>query len=157
MASLIKLFKKLMPRNVDMLVYYFPAQEERLELPEVHGIPLEQNGDEFTITKQGQLVHRSRIFHKSHLLSNFHFTQPLITIGDCLTDDQFRGMGIYPKVISYLGKKFSPSHQVYILVAPDNVPSIKGIEKAGFTFMARLQGFRFLIFYFKKKLSIKAF
>lgn len=155
MAALFKLFKKLIPRNIDMLVYYFPEQDKCLELPEVQGIPLEQNGDEFTIIKQGQLVHRSRIFHKSHLLSNFHFTQPLVTIGDCFTNDHYRGLGIYPKVISYLGKKYSSSHQVYILVAPDNIPSIKGIEKAGFTFMARLQGFRFLIFYFKKKLSIK--
>ncbi|TDQ19615.1 hypothetical protein DFQ04_1439 [Algoriphagus boseongensis] len=154
MNEVVKFLNKLKPQWADMLVFYFPQDSPKVEPPVVNGIDLKEEGNEFIFQENGLLIHRSRVFYKSNFLSNFNFSGPLITIGDCFTDDRYRGKGIYPQVLKYLGSKFSPERQVFILVAPENLSSIKGIEKAGFIFLGRLQGLRILIFYFFKKLSI---
>jgi len=150
MGLLKKILGKARPQAIDMLVFQFPEETPIPTVPMLNRASLQQSGNEFTIIEDGILVHRSRVFFKSNLLSNFGFSKPLMTIGDCLTDDRYRGKGIYPEVIRYLGSKFSKERRVYILVAPDNIPSIRGIEKAGFTFLTRLQAYRFLIFYLRK-------
>jgi hypothetical protein len=150
MRSKIRILKKLKPQSIDMLVFKFDQEERMPDLPEVNGNKLLENENEFTIHEKEVLVHRSRVFYKSNLLSNFGFPEPLLTIGDCVTNDNYRGKGIYPHVIKYLGSRFSKGREVYVLVAPDNIASIRGIEKAGYTFVARLRAFRFLIFYFRK-------
>lgn len=55
-------------------------------------------------------------------------------IGPCLTVPEMRGRGIYPRVLSSIVKSYRSQNDAdfYMLVAPDNRASIKGIEKAGF-------------------------
>lgn len=55
-------------------------------------------------------------------------------IGPCYTDPKYRGNGIYPAVLRMIIS--SESGNGYMLVRPDNKPSIKGIEKAGFAIVA---------------------
>jgi RimJ/RimL family protein N-acetyltransferase len=151
---MLKQLKRLRSQSIDMLVFSFPdggtPSEENLDWK----IEYDQATQEYRIMDQDILVHRSRVFHSSRLLRNFHFEKPLITIGDCFTDDRYRGKGIYPYVLRKIAKQYAHTTQVFILVAPDNIPSIKGIEKAGFQFTARLRSFRFLVFYFRKRISI---
>lgn len=135
-----------------MLVYQFPKIEMKPIEVTVEGNSLTKIEDEFRIEIEGKLIHRSRVFHKSHLLTSFHFPKPFLVIGDCLTDSNYRGMGIYPKTIQYIATSYSSDKHVFILVSNDNIPSIKGIEKAGFQFLVRLKGFRFLGFYLKKEI-----
>jgi hypothetical protein len=151
---MLKKLKKLRSQSIDMLLYSFPYGE-KLELTESKwNLEFDPKANEYSIHDGEILVHRSRIFHSSRLLSNFNISGPLITIGDCITDDRYRGLGIYPMVLRRIARDHAGKVQVFILVAPDNIPSIKGIEKAGFQFMGRLTCFRFLIFYLNKKISI---
>ena len=56
-----------------------------------------------------------------------------LEIGPCYTYPAFRGRGIYPKVLSEIcRRKCNDTSSFYMIVDENNLPSIKGIEKAGF-------------------------
>lgn len=154
MGLVKKLLSSIRPHDIDILLYQFADRNTIAKVPEIDGSQLQREGNTFILRKEGLLVHRSRIFFKSHLLSNFGFTKPFLTIGDCLTDDRYRGRGIYPAVIRYIGAKFSKEREVYVLVAPDNHASIRGIEKASFHLVGRIRCVRVLIFYVKKSIQL---
>lgn len=151
---MLKYLKRLRSQSIDMLVFSFPDGIKRTVEELDWKIEFDPSTQEYRVMDQDILVHRSRVFHSSRLLRNFNFEKPLITIGDCFTDDRYRGKGIYPYVLGNIANHYAQASQVFILVAPDNIPSIKGIEKAGFQFTARLRSFRFLVFYFRKRISI---
>lgn len=146
--------KKLRSQSINMLLFSFPFGEKIENENSDWKIDFDPKSNEFRILDGDILVHRSRIFYSSRLLGNFHIKGPLITIGDCFTDNRYRGLGIYPMVLRRIAKEYIEKSQVFILVAPDNVSSIRGIEKAGFQFMGKLTCFRFLIFYLNKRISI---
>ncbi len=58
-----------------------------------------------------------------------------VGIFDCFTPPAHRGKGIYPTVLTRLLSDDSPERAESYLIAvdPGNLPSIKGIERAGFT------------------------
>lgn len=92
--------------------------------------------DDFFVAKDADGVqHISWIYfhiHRNRLLS---LGERDAEIKFCLTLPALRGRGIYPKVIlsimEYLNSK--DMHRVFMCVHRDNQPSIRGIEKAGFT------------------------
>lgn len=151
---MLKKLRKLGYQSIDMLLFSFPYGEEIEQVTSDWKIEFDGKSNEYRIHDGDILVHRSRVFSSSRLLANFHITGPLITIGDCFTDDRYRGLGIYPIALRKIAYEYRDKTQVFILVAPDNIPSIRGIEKAGFQFVGRLTCLRFLIFYLKKSLSI---
>lgn len=56
-----------------------------------------------------------------------------LEIGPCYTYPAFRGKGIYPKVLSEIcRRRANDISSFYMIVDETNLPSIKGIEKAGF-------------------------
>lgn len=56
-----------------------------------------------------------------------------LEIGPCHTNPAFRGKGIYPKVLTEICRRKSKStSSFYMIVDETNLPSIRGIEKAGF-------------------------
>lgn len=56
-----------------------------------------------------------------------------LEIGPCYTYPAFRGKGIYPKVLSEIcRRRGNDTSSFYMIVDETNLPSIKGIEKAGF-------------------------
>lgn len=151
---MLKQLKKLKSQSIDLLLFAFSPGENNELHKNDWKIEFDSKAKEYRIQDGDILVHRSRVFHRSRLLSNFHFKGPLITIGDCFTNDRYRGQGIYPMVLRKIAMEYSEAIPVFILVAPDNFSSIRGIEKAGFHFMGRLSCFRFLIFYLNKRVSI---
>ncbi len=150
---MFQFLKKFRSQKVNMLLFSFPFEKIPEDSVPKRKIVLNEKKNEYEIVENGILVHRSKIFKTSLLLKNFNFKQPFITIGDCVTHDDFRGLGIYPHVLRHIAFQHSGIKKVYILVSPDNIPSIKGIEKAGFKFVARLTCFKFLFFYLNKKMT----
>lgn len=56
-----------------------------------------------------------------------------LEIGPCFTNPAFRGKGIFPKVLSEICRRRGNNTQTFYIFADEkNIPSIKGIEKAGF-------------------------
>lgn len=151
---MLKQLKKLRSQSIDMLLFSFPAGKKIEELKSDFKVEFDSKSNEYRIADGDILVHRSKIFYGSRLLRNFYINSSLVTIGDCFTDDRYRGLGIYPMVLRRIANEFADKVQVFILVAPNNEASIRGIEKAGFQFMGRLTCFRFLIFYLNKSISV---
>ena len=59
----------------------------------------------------------------------------------CLTIPEYRGKGIYPKVLTAIAcylKKMEFKH-LFICVEKNNIPSIRGIEKAGFKVIKKIK------------------
>ncbi|MCA9150142.1 MAG: hypothetical protein KDA92_12605 [Planctomycetales bacterium] len=100
-----------------------------------------------------ELAHQSWLRRDVLLPRRFGFSGTVPVIGDSHTAEAFRGRGLYPQVLQQIcAEKASElcdtrdsateKAQVYILVSPENAPSIRGIERAGFRRLARLQGWR---------------
>jgi len=73
-------------------------------------------------------------------------------IGPCVTNDSYRRKGSYAYMLEHITKdiKFEKSC-FYMIVSDDNLPSIKGIEKAGFLRCGNLIKTKFLKIYRKEK------
>lgn len=76
------------------------------------------------------------IIHTSYVISScakFPFRdRDDLEIGPCYIYPAFRGKGIYPKVLSEICRRSNDTSSFYMIVDETNLPSIKGIEKAGF-------------------------
>ncbi len=64
-----------------------------------------------------------------------------VGIYDCWTMAEFRGRGIYPETLRMLLTRFGEEDYGNVLIAvdPDNIRSIKGIERAGFLPLKRVK------------------
>ena len=72
-------------------------------------------------------------------------------IGECFTNEEFKGNSIYPFVINHIAKEEilkNKQKEVFIIVNSDNISSIKGIEKAGFELYTKIKANRFLFFHY---------
>ena len=79
----------------------------------------------------GELVHTSYLLPKCYkfpFLSKWDYE-----IGPCFTYPKWRGKWIYPQMLKYICSSIGTEKSVfYMIVDETNLPSIKGIEKAGF-------------------------
>ena len=79
----------------------------------------------------GELVHTSYLIPKCYkfpFLSKWDYE-----IGPCFIHPKWRGKGIYPQMLKYICSSIGTEKSVfYMIVDETNLPSIKGIEKAGF-------------------------
>lgn len=110
----------------------------------------------YWVSIDGALAHWSWVHWKSRLLAAYGFEPDAPLIGDCYTAAGYRGRGLYPQVLRHIANDLvsrKPGGRVFVLVAPENTASIRGIEKAGFTRIARLVGVRFLVWVFFKRLE----
>lgn len=78
-----------------------------------------------------------KLVHTSYVIpacAKFPFMESdELEIGPCYTYPDFRGKGIYPKVLSEIcRRRGSDAMSFYMIVDETNIPSIKGIERAGF-------------------------
>lgn len=65
---------------------------------------------------------------------------PGSVIFDCWTDPTMRGQGIYPRTLnSLIQQTANNGYRSWIYCRSDNVPSLRGIEKAGFIMKFRMQ------------------
>jgi RimJ/RimL family protein N-acetyltransferase len=93
--------------------------------------------DFFVYKKNGTIGHISWIYYKNDPNRILDLGTDEGEIKYSLTLPQFRGKGIYPaallRIQQYLEER--GYKRVYICAKHDNLPSIKGIEKAGFKFV----------------------
>ena len=84
-----------------------------------------------TDSPSGQVIHTSYVTEKSF---KFPFmSRGELHIGPCYTAPSHRGQGIYRKVLRGICADRRQTHnRAYMMVHEDNLPSIKGIEAAGF-------------------------
>lgn len=80
-------------------------------------------------SQDNRIAHVSRVITRCY---KFPFLpKNSAEIGPCTTKPDFRGQGIYTKVLNYIRCE-GGSKDYYMLVADENIASIKGMEKAGF-------------------------
>ena len=93
--------------------------------------------------QNGELVHTSYVIPKC-------FKFPFMgkwdyEIGPCFTYPKFRGKGVYPQMLKYISSNVGAENSIfYMIVDETNLPSIKGIEKAGFQKCGTIKVSRFL-------------
>ncbi|MCA0350300.1 MAG: hypothetical protein LCH35_13690 [Bacteroidetes bacterium] len=156
------MIKKILKRwkiiSIDMLFYSMNASEYKpctvlgFDIQEDKSNP---NKIEYFIKVEGKKVHQSYLFKSIDILKLIHKKGPVI--GECATISEFKGKSIYPYVINYIAKKElfeKKTDEVFITVNANNLASIKGIEKAGFTLKSSIKAKRFLVFYFQKQIKI---
>jgi len=82
----------------------------------------------------GKIVHTSWVFRNSkacRILGGKRFD---LLIGECFTIPEMRGNGIYPYVLACILRSLKSENisKVLIDTHPDNISSMRGIEKVGF-------------------------
>lgn len=153
MKKLLRYFKV---KAIDVLVYRM-VEPTAVPIPEIPYTITIKNTDgktKYEILDNGKFVHESFVFQKLHLLKILGKTGP--AIGQCATSENYRGQAIYPFVINRIASEIlsgKTAREVFIIVNSDNIPSIRGIEKAGFNLYAKIKAKRFLLFYFDKHVS----
>jgi hypothetical protein len=108
-----------------------------------------ENKKKYFIQIEDKIIHQSTLFKSIYLLQLIQKKGP--TIGECFTNEEFKGKSIYPFVINYIAKDViinNNQKEVFIIVNSDNVSSIRGIEKAGFTIHTKIKANRFLFFHY---------
>lgn len=78
---------------------------------------------------------KGEIIHSSYLIPQ-NFKYPFLKKGEAVigpyqTNIKYRGQGIYPHVLNFIGK-CNPSLNIYMIIRPDNKASINGVKKSGF-------------------------
>lgn len=97
-----------------------------------------------TAPETGRVIHTSCVMGRSF---KFPFMKKGdIHIGPCRTDPEQRGKGIYKAVLRHITRK-TEYNTAYMIVADSNLPSIKGIEGAGFRYSGAMERSRFLKIY----------
>lgn len=153
-----KAFKYLRIVKVDIFVYrmdepvrldFGPTGFELQSKKTVHG------RIRYFMDDNGKFVHSSEVFPRLNVLKLIKKSGP--AIGNCVTSEAYRGKSIYPNVINRIASNLllnENSGEVFIIVNRDNTPSVRGIEKAGFSLYAKIKARRFLVFYFDKTIEI---
>lgn len=169
MTRLSQRLRRLRPRDVwDQLwphavdQYYFLRtcdREETIDLPtETHierytvaepsprsdiNRRLTASRDCYATFVDGELAHESWLFRDVFLPVRFGYDRTVPIIGGSVTGDRYRGRHLYPLTLRWIARDLARRvalPQVAILVSTQNQPSIRGIERAGFARVARLQG-----------------
>lgn len=92
------------------------------------------------ITAGEQVVHTSFVLFETSYKMILNESNPTPLIGNCWTSKDFRGQGLYPHAIVRCCDEmaFRGCERILISCAPDNLPSIAGIKKAGFVLIRRV-------------------
>jgi len=96
--------------------------------------------DFFIYKDNGQIGHISWVYYRGdpNRIINLHIDEGEIKYS--LTFPQFRGKGIYPATLIKIQRYLQENgyKRVFICVKVENLPSIRGIEKAGFSFVTKI-------------------
>ncbi len=154
----MKILKKIFPKKINQLVYFI---DKNTELPE---LKFKGENSKILINKNNKLInhkllindnlaYKSNTHKKIHLMkciNKYHYP----VVGDCYTYESFRGKSIYPYMLQKTSiDALQKNNEVYVLVSPDNIPSIKGIEKSGFILLCSIQAIRIGYFFVFKKIT----
>ncbi len=151
MSGLKKIYHQLKLRRIDTLVYAFNLLKDTIPVIQTPpGLTTERtekvNQTLFAGLMDGNAVSKNYVYKKNLLSRQLGYTRmPLI--GGCSTIEAYRGRGIYPFMLTQIlqwHKNHITQPDIAIFVAPDNIASIKGIEKAGFRFVEHVTIYRLL-------------
>ncbi|PCI57702.1 MAG: hypothetical protein COB45_02620 [Gammaproteobacteria bacterium] len=97
----------------------------------------------FAVTYNKKVIHTSFVQFKSRYKKLIHELHETPLIGNCWTDNRYRGQGLYPKTIHLAAESLFKSgyNRVLISCAVNNIASIKGIEKAKFNLVQELKSY----------------
>jgi RimJ/RimL family protein N-acetyltransferase len=97
----------------------------------------------FAVTDNKKVIHTSFVQFKSRYKKLIHELHETPLIGNCWTDNKYRGQGLYPKTISLAAESLFRSgyKRVLISCAVNNIASIKGIEKAQFSLVHEIKSY----------------
>jgi len=153
-------FKKILPKKLDQLVYVVhretPLKTVAIQFDETAS-KIEVD-DQETVMRHKLLIN-DEVAYKSNTHKKVHFLKTIgkyqyPVIGDCYTYEKFRGKSIYPYMLQKASITALKTHDtVFILVSPENLASIRGIEKSGAVLHSRITTIRFGVFYLFKKIS----
>ncbi|MBP6557905.1 MAG: hypothetical protein KAX93_00610 [Flavobacterium sp.] len=152
-----KFLKYFKVKEIDVLIYVMKSNAvvdfSTLDFA-IESEQVSKNKKRFFIQVEGKVIHESFLFERLFVLRLIDKKGP--TIGDCRTVDAFKGKSIYPYVINHIAVEEIGKHnreEVFIIVSPNNLSSIKGIEKAGFKIHTKVTAKRFLFFHFNTNKS----
>jgi GNAT superfamily N-acetyltransferase len=103
------------------------------------------NGDILCLLEdQGKIacygwVNRSGIHIFGELDAEIHFDKSEEVLYDFFTDAAYRGKGLYPSLLTYICQRNSNIKIGYSF--PENISSVKGLNKGGFKFICDVTGF----------------
>ena len=97
----------------------------------------------FYVVDGNRIIHTSYCAHKCF---KFPFMKERDWhIGPCHTDDDYQGRNIYPAVLQYICVNLQDKGgNFYMIVEDSNVPSTKGVLKAGFANVGALNKSKYL-------------
>lgn len=94
-----------------------------------------------TDAETGGVIHWTAVVFDGLLPARFGYDPAIPLIGDVYTDVTYRGHHLKPHVLSYILQDLREADlasTAYALVSPTNTSGIHGLERAGFTPVARL-------------------
>ncbi len=102
----------------------------------------------YYIRLNDEVAHISWVFSKNLLARQLGFKNNYV-IGDCQTFDKYKGRGLYGQTVGYIINN-NPEKRFILFIDPNNVASIRGVEKIGLTpiglySVKRVLGFAFCI------------
>jgi RimJ/RimL family protein N-acetyltransferase len=154
MAGMKALFDKLKPQRIQALVYQNEPNGPRENVPyELRVFNAKEKTNHpptdskrffkaYVVLHSTRVVHASLVFTKNLLARQLGFRNVLI-IGNCFTDEEYRGKGIYPAVLKRIRTDFA-DRTLIVFVDPANTASVRGLEKAGFRRLFEFVMYRFL-------------
>ncbi|MDH3455960.1 MAG: hypothetical protein OER90_03890 [Gemmatimonadota bacterium] len=158
-----ELVQVLRPKRIDFLLYQLAPSDARTDVAVADDVVIQRFTPEnpssfraidarltekrhcYAVILNGTVAHQSWLFGDLILLAQFGFDPEIPVIGECDTPPAFRGMRLYPRALQYIAQdvfRRGVADRLYMWVAPDNILSIRGIERAGFSLTARLRGFK---------------
>ncbi|MEH6596312.1 MAG: hypothetical protein V7736_12285 [Colwellia polaris] len=97
----------------------------------------------FAITDKQKVIHTSFVQFKSRYKKIIQEPYNTPLIGNCWTDNEYRGNGLYPQTIYFAAESLFKDDYKRVLIscAVNNIPSIKGIQKAQFNLVKQLKSY----------------
>lgn len=108
----------------------------------IHHVDSKKYYKAYLVTDEGKFVHVSCMFKNNLLAKQLGFNNAY-TIGECVTSNNYKGQGIYPSILKKIKADYK-KELLIVFVQPNNIASIKGIEKAGFHKLYQFVMYRFL-------------
>jgi RimJ/RimL family protein N-acetyltransferase len=132
--------------DTDLIVRLIKDRDESYVRERVKFL-FDNGGKVFLAFSEGKLVHTAWL----HYCPGVCRTHPHVTIkedeafmGHCYTHPEFRGKNILTVALQHLVKcaAIDNKHRCIGTTVPQNIPAIRGIEKAGLSFVGKMRRFR---------------
>ena len=142
-----KLIKRLKIFTIDVHIYQMLNFKEfsLINKPKIE-ISIIDKRICYFVKDKNMIIHKSFVFPNVYLLNAIK--RKGYVIGNCYTAKSHRGLSLFLFVINQIAKNIgrNKGKDVYVIVNSDNISSIKGIEKAGFSKIYTLKAKRWLWF-----------